>query len=443
MTEPWQWNAIEAARQIATKRIAACEYLHALLARIARYEPRLQAWAQLAGDAAEAEASSCDADTARGASRGPLHGVAIAIKDIIDVAGMPTRVGSDLTDCRRVTSDSEVVRKLRAAGAIVLGKTSMTAFAAMDPAPTRNPWNGDHTPGGSSSGSAAAVAAQMCAASLGTQTAGSVLRPAAYCGIVGLKPTYDAVSRKGLTPCAWSMDHIGVIARDAADVELLFGILGDAAMPIKSDGNAAPVIGIAQSHFDATDLDTAEAFKGAVDTLSGAGARVVPVRLPDGFEALAAAGIVTMYAEMAASHCDLFARRRDEYPPRLRVLVEAGLAVSAPDYIHAQRVRHRASAALSSLLAGVTVLLTPTTGAPAPAGQRSTGDWRFNIPFSTSGHPAITLPCGMSKNGLPIGVQAVAAHGREDRLFAVGKLFQRCSDWHAQRAPMTSPEYTT
>jgi len=345
MTEPWQWNVTEAARQIAAKRIASREYVHALLARIAHHEPRLQAWAQLAGDAAEAEASNCDADTMRGVSRGPLHGVAIAIKDILDVAGMPTRVGSDLTDCRSATSDAEVVRKLRASGAIILGKTAMTAFAAMDPAPTRNPWNGDHTPGGSSSGSAAAVAAQMCAASLGTQTAGSVLRPAAYCGIVGLKPTYDAVSRKGLTPCAWSMDHIGVMARDVADVEFLFGILADAATPLKNDGNAAPVIGIAQSHFDATDPDVAESFKRVVDTLSGAGATVVPVRLPDGFEALAATGIVTMYAEMAASHRDLFARRRDEYPPRLHVLVEAGLAVSASDYIHAQRVRHRASQA--------------------------------------------------------------------------------------------------
>lgn len=437
MTGPFQWGVIEAAQQIRTKRISSRDYVRALLARIAEYEPALQAWAELAADRAEAEAIECDEETARGVSRGPLHGVPVAVKDNLDIAGLPTRAGSDLADDAAADADAEAIRKLRRAGAIVLGKTAMTPFAAMDPAPTRNPWNGRHTPGGSSSGSAAAVAAQMCAAALGTQTAGSVLRPAAYCGVVGLKPTYEAISRKGLLPCAWSMDHVGVIARDVDDVALIFGVLTDARPSEAPDGEAAPIIGMPDRGFEIAEADDAEAFAQAVDVLVDAGAKVVPVRLPDGFEALAAAGIVAMYAEMGAFHRDLFSRRGSDYPPRLRVLVEAGLSLTAADYINAQRVRRRAAAELSELLAGLTALVTPTTAGPAPADQRSTGDWRFNLPFSASGHPAITLPCGFSKGGMPLGLQAVAARGREDRLFALGRLFQRHSDWHRRRAPMT------
>jgi aspartyl-tRNA(Asn)/glutamyl-tRNA(Gln) amidotransferase subunit A len=437
MTEPFQWSVAETAQHIAARRITSREVLQALQARIARYDPSLRAWVRLAGEFAEVEAAACDEETARGSSRGALHGVPIAIKDNLDVAGLPTRAGSDMTDDLPAIEDAAAVKSLCAAGAIVLGKTAMTAFAAMDPAPTRNPWNGAHTPGGSSSGSAAAVAAQMCGAALGTQTAGSVLRPAAYCGVVGLKPTYGAVSREGLVPCAWSMDHIGVMARDVQDIELMFGAIAPRA-PRASDGDTGLVVGIPDCGFEIADADAALAFRRAIDVLAEAGVSVVSVELPDGFEALSAAGIVTMYAEMAAFHRELFSRRSVQYPPRLAVLVEAGLKLSASDYLNAQRIRHVETARLSSLLRGVTVLLTPTTATPAPLGQGSTGDWRFNLPFSISGHPAITLPCGLSLGGLPVGMQAVAAHGREDRLFSFGRLFQQHSDWHARRAPLTS-----
>lgn len=437
MTEPFQWGVAEAAQQIRGGHIASRDYVRALLERIARHEPAVLAWAQLAADHAEAEAAACDDAAARGIWRGPLHGVPIAIKDNFDIAGLPTHVGSDLTDSAAAAADADAVRKLRGAGAIVLGKTAMTPFAAMDPAPTRNPWNGRHTPGGSSSGSAAAVAAQMCAAALGSQTAGSVLRPASYCGVVGLKPSYDVIGRHGLVPCAWSMDHVGPIGRDVDDVALVFGVLADDRPARAPDDDAAPVIGIPDRGFEIADAGDAQAFKDAVAVLAEAGATVREVRLPESFEAGAAAGIVVMYAEMGAFHRDLFSRRASDYPPRLRVLVEAGLSLSAADYVNAQRVRRLAAAELSELLSGLTALVTPTTAGPAPADQRSTGDWRFNLPFSASGHPAITLPCGFSRNGMPLGLQAVAAHGREDRLFAIGRLFQRHSDWHLRRAPMT------
>jgi aspartyl-tRNA(Asn)/glutamyl-tRNA(Gln) amidotransferase subunit A len=438
MSQPFQWGTVEAAQQIRTGRISAREYLRALLERIERVDPALQAWARLAGDRAAAEAARCDEEAARGSWRGPLHGVPIAIKDNLDTAALETNGGTDLLAGNIPSEDSEPVRRLCAAGAIVLGKTAMTAFAAMDPAPTRNPWNGGHTPGGSSSGSAAAVAAQMCSAALGSQTAGSVLRPAAYCGVVGLKPTYDAVSRKGLLPCAWSMDHIGAIARDIHDVELVFTVLAGSDRKCRDGDAAPPVVGIPDRGFEAADPEVMSAFKRALEVLTDAGVRVVPVRLPGGFEALAAAGIIIMYAEMAAFHRDRLRRRAAEFPPRLRVLVEAGLQISAADYVNAQRIRSIESVELSRVLDAVTTLLTPTTSTPAPPGQSNTGDWRFNLPFSASGHPAITLPCGFAKSGLPVGMQAVAAHAREDRLFALGRLFQERSGWHEHRAPLTN-----
>jgi aspartyl-tRNA(Asn)/glutamyl-tRNA(Gln) amidotransferase subunit A len=361
MTEPYQWSVTDTAQYLAARRVSSREVLHALRARIAQPDASLRAWVRLADEFAEAEAAACDEETARGISRGPLHGVPIAIKDNLDVVGMPTRGGSDLTNDLPATSNAAAVKRLRAAGAVVLGKTAMTAFAAMDPAKTRNPWNGAHTPGGSSSGSAAAVAAQMCGAALGTQTAGSVLRPAAYCGVVGLKPTYGAVSREGLIPCAWSMDHVGAIARDVHDIELMFGALASQA-PRTGDGDSGPVVGIPIRGFDIADADAALAFHRAIDVLAVAGAKVISIVLPDGFETLSAAGIVTMYAEMAAFHRELFSRRSAQYPPRLRVLVEAGLKLSASDYLDAQRIRHLETAQLSSLLEGVDRHSDPNDG---------------------------------------------------------------------------------
>jgi Asp-tRNA(Asn)/Glu-tRNA(Gln) amidotransferase A subunit family amidase len=201
------------------------------------------------------------------------------------------------------------------------------------------------------------------------------------------------------------------------------------------DANAPITVGIPDQGFEVTDAGAA-VFQEALDVLARAGAKIVRVRLPKSFESLVSAGIIVMYAELAAFHRDLYSRRAAEYPPRLRVLVEAGFSIAAADYINAQRVRDHAASELSSALAGVTALLTPTTGSAAPLRHESTGDWRFNLPFSASGHPAITLPCGFSTNGLPLGIQAVTSHGRENQLFNVGRLFQQHSDWHRRRAPM-------
>jgi aspartyl-tRNA(Asn)/glutamyl-tRNA(Gln) amidotransferase subunit A len=439
MTDPCAWGVVEAARMIRAGQISARDYARALLARIDARDAGLQAWARIDRHGLEAQAARCDAEAARGTWRGLLHGVPIGIKDNLATAGLETTAGSAMLAGQVPDEDAYAVRRLRQAGALVLGKTAMTEFAAMDPAPTRNPWNANHTPGGSSSGSAAAVAARMVPAALGTQTAGSVLRPAAYCGVAGLKPTYEAVSRRGLVACAWSMDHVGIMAREVDDVATLLGVL--AGPPHTSAPDGAPVIGIPDRYFfDNLDADVSAAFDAAVATFERAGARVAQVRLPQQFDAMVDAGIVTMYAEMAACHADRFTARAAEFPPRLRILIEAGRTIAAADYVNAQRIRRLETAALSRLLETITVLLTPATTTPAPQGLDSTGDWRLNLPFSVSGHPAIALACGRSRGGLPIGLQMAAAHGAEARLLAAGRLFQTHTDWHRQYPPTALPE---
>jgi Asp-tRNA(Asn)/Glu-tRNA(Gln) amidotransferase A subunit family amidase len=411
MSEPWNLGVAAAARGIASGELSSRELTESLLARIELVDRDVQAWVRLAPK-----------QTPR---PGPLHGVALGIKDIIATAGLEMNVGSPLMAGNVPKADAPLVRRLREAGAIILGKTHMTEFAAMDPAPTRNPWNLAHTPGGSSSGSAAAVAACMVPGAIGTQTAGSILRPAAYCGIVGLKPTYDAVDRTGVFPCAWSMDHIGPMARSVEDVALLFRAMsGRSAQPQKTER-----IGVPDRYFFDCDADTGRAFEAVVKALD---ARIVRVKLPPTFEAGVHAGIVTMYSEMAAVHRERFAAHRDRYGWKLACLLDAGASVSAADYLRAQQVRRVAAREISQMLLDVDCLLTPTTPAPAPKGLNATGDWRHNLPFSSSGHPSLSVPVALSGAGLPIGVQLVAAYDAEEKLLHCGQLVERAVSFKHQ-----------
>jgi aspartyl-tRNA(Asn)/glutamyl-tRNA(Gln) amidotransferase subunit A len=415
------------------------ELTRSLLARIEALEPTIHAWSRIASAAALAEARRLEAEAMGGRLRGPLHGVPVGIKDLFFTADLETTAGSAVLEGFVPDHDATAVRRLREAGAIVLGKTAMTVFAAMDPGPTRNPWNPAHTPGGSSSGSAAAVAARMCPAALGTQTAGSIVRPAAYCGVVGVKPTYGRVSRHGVIACAWSMDHVGPIARTVGDAAL---VLDAIAGPDPDDATASPravpacaralaedtrpfVVGVPDRYFlDDLDADVTSAFTRALATLEAAGGRVEPVRLGEHFEAGVDAGIVTMYAELAAVHAEWFATRREHYTPKLAALVEAGRTVSAPSYLRAQQVRRRAARELSALLDSVDVLATPATPTPAPEGLAFTGHWRFNLPFSASGHPSLSVPMARAPSGLPVGLQLVGRYFDEPTLLRVAAAYE-------------------
>lgn len=425
MTDLWALSACAAADAIRGGRLEPAALVDALIDRIERLDPDLEAWVRVVGASARDDARRLGSEARAGQFRGPLHGVPVALKDNVYTAGIETNVGSPMLAGFVPDADAALVRRLRESGAIVLGKTAMTVFAAMDPAPTRNPWNVAHTPGGSSSGSAAAVSAYLAPLAVGSQTAGSIIRPAAYCGVVGLKPTYGAVERSGLFPCAWSMDHAGPIARTVADVALAFGVMAGVATsapPSRLDGI---VVGVPDRYFAAAATpDTMRALERAIGCIHAAGGRVVDLPLPQGFEAGVDAGVVTMYAEMAAVHRDRYRDERERYSWKLACLLDAGLAVSAADYLRAQQIRRIATAELSAALESIDCLITPSTPAPAPRGLNATGDWRFNLPFSATGHPALTVPVGLSADQLPLGVQLVARHQGEARLFRVGATIE-------------------
>ena len=425
--EIWELGVRDAAQAIRDGKLTAPELAASLLSRIEQLDGKIQAFARTDSVALLSQAEDMQREAASGAFRGPLHGIPIAIKDILDTAGIETCAGSSLLAGRVPDRDAVAVKQLRRAGALVLGKTAMTEFAAMDPAPTRNPWNPNHTPGGSSSGSAAAVAAFLAPGAVGTQTAGSIIRPAAYCGIVGLKPTYDAIDRRGVFPCAWSMDHVGPMARSVDDVAMLFTAMAFTGSRVAGDAGERPLcIGISDRYFlDHTDTETRMAMEAVMARLREAGVTLIPLVLPESFEAGCDAGIITMYCEMAAAHRDLFAASRNEYGWKLQCLLDAGMQFSAVDYLRAQQVRRLAMDDLSKMLGRVDCLLTPSTPAPAPIGLDATGDWTLNLPFSSSGHPTLTVPVTLSGSGMPIGVQLVArAHG-EDRLFRCGALIEK------------------
>ncbi len=440
MTELWALTLTEAAAAIRARELSPVELTRALLERIERVDGRIHAWCRLLPERALDEARRLEAEAVAGRFRGPLHGVPVGIKDLFHTAGVETTAGSAILAGFVPARDATVVRKLREGGAIVLGKTHTTVFAAMDPAPTRNPWDPGHTPGGSSSGSAAAVAAGLCPAALGTQTAGSILRPAAYCGIVGLKPTYGRVSRTGVIPCAWSMDHVGPLVRTVADAALVLDVIAGAdpddptaaARPAVAGAAAleAPptdlVVGVPDRYFfEETAPEVRAAFDGALRLMDEAGVRVEQIRLPASFEAGVDAGIVVMYAEMAAYHRTWFSERRAEYPPRLAALVAAGLEVPAASYLRARQVRAIATRELSGTLPRTGVLATPTTPTPAPEGLAFTGHWRYNEPFSATGHPALSVPMGLAPSGLPVGLQLVARHWQEATLLQAGAAWER------------------
>lgn len=426
MTELWELGVNECARAVRTGTSSPLAIVESLLERSERLDHDIQAWARLTPERALDEARALSQEAKEGRFRGPLHGVPVAIKDNFDTAGIETNVGSQLLRGRIPSDDAAAVARLRAAGAIVLGKTAMTVFAAMDPAPTRNPWNLAHTPGGSSSGSAAAVAAMLVPAAIGSQTAGSIIRPAAYCGVVGLKPTYGAIDRAGLYPCAWSMDHVGPLARSVADAALMFEAMTQQATQQGETSVRGLRIGVPTGWVTSMCTgDTLQAFERAMHALARAGASISSIDLPATFVAGVDAGIITMYAEMAAVHAERYPAERERYSWRLACLIDAGRAVSATDYLRAQQVRRAACADLSALLTRVDCLATPSTPAPAPRGLDATGDWRCNLPFSSLGNPVLTVPVALTADGMPIGVQLVGAYRGESTLFRIGSALEQ------------------
>jgi aspartyl-tRNA(Asn)/glutamyl-tRNA(Gln) amidotransferase subunit A len=410
-------GAREAAGRVRDGKIAPVDLVDACLERIRALDARLAAWAYVDEAGARETARTLGAEATSGRIRGPLHGVPVAIKDIIHVAGMPTTGGAKAWAHTRPTTDAPVVSRLRAAGAVILGKTHTTEFAYRDPAPTHNPWNLGHTPGGSSAGSGAAVAARMVPLALGTQTVGSILRPAAYCGVVGFKATHGLTPTEGVIPLAWSLDHVGVLTRSVDDAALGLGVLARRELTVAT--RSAPTLAVAPELLERAEGATAAHVRATAEAFARAGARIVEVVLPPSFARLHDAGLRVLQAETATYHAADFARHAGEFGPGIRAAIEAGLRQSAVDYVEANRARLQFRDAVMPLLEGHDALLTPTAPGPAPAGLASTGDAWFCAPWSSAGVPAISLPSGLADSGLPHAVQLVGAAGRETPLLGV------------------------
>ncbi len=440
MTEPYALSMVEMIAQIRRKKLSPLTLMESVLKRIDSVDPLIQAWVTIDRKGILEEARRHHDEISRGKTRGPLHGIPIGVKDIFYTAGMKTAAGSKIMENFIPPYDSTAVQLLKKAGAIVLGKTATTEFAHADPAATRNPWNLDHTPGGSSSGSAAAVATCMCPAALGSQTGGSVLRPAAYCGVVGLKPTYGRISRYGVFPFSWTLDHVGFFTRSVADAAILLGVLAghDRQGPSTSKepvpdyiragrpSRKPPRIGLVRAFYaEKSEEQVWSHTEKAMAKLQKEGARIVEVEMPPSFAAVQDAHRTIMRVEGAAFHEKLIAQNQEKYRPKLRELVQIGMLIPGIDYLRAQRIKRLFRRDMEEIMQNYDCLLTPSTSSPAPQGLSSTGNAWFQVPWSFSGLPTINLPSGLNKEGLPLGIQLIGGAFEEGKLLAVARWCER------------------
>jgi aspartyl-tRNA(Asn)/glutamyl-tRNA(Gln) amidotransferase subunit A len=424
----------EIARHIRARETTPAEITAEFLARIDKFEPAVKAWVLVDTTGATRTADVYSQEAVSGNLRGPLHGIAIAVKDVFDVQGFPTRAGSSLTPRSCAAQDASVVARLRAAGAIVLGKTVTTEFACFDPSPTRNPWNLEHTPGGSSSGSAAAVAMGMCAGALASQTGGSITRPAAYCGVAGIKPTFGCLSRSGVVPVSFHLDHVGVIARNVADCRLLFEAMrGDdpedpacapqrEIEPARTRRDCRRKLAVIHDYFfDTADPEVAKLSERAIEQLVVAGAQVISLQQFAGFDRVHAMHRRIMAAEAAIYHWETYAASDKDYGPNLASLLAEGAAVGMAEYQSALRAQQAFRHAVDRALSEFDALVTPATPSAAPAGLFSTGDPRFNSPWSFAGVPTVSFPFALAANGLPLSLQLVGPSWSEQQLLTAAE----------------------
>jgi len=456
---------VEASAALARGELTCEGLLETCLGRIDECEPQIQAWVSVDRQGARRAARDCDARLARHRSEGtveslsPLFGIPIGIKDIIDIAGQPTGAGSTARMADPPAErDATVVRKLREADAILLGKTVTTQFACFDPPPTRNPWNLEHTPGGSSSGSAAAVAAGMCLGAIGSQTGGSIIRPASFCGVAGYKPTFGRVSCQGVVPVAPSLDTVGPFAACVADLAIMLNVISGGDKVIGGDDSTLklgidlaelkpqhikpPRLALLTSpmHVQRVQPDDRiflepdggaasewiveyfqrrsaasmwSALTRAVAGFRAAGASVIE-RDPGWFSSSSHRTIMAF--ELADSHRDRFRKLRFDYRPTVAGLIEEGRLTTRDEYEKARLDQERAIAESDALMQDLDALICPATRGPAPD-PTTTGDPIFNSPWTYSGQPAITIPMELSPDGLPLGIQLIGRRDDEARLF--------------------------
>ena len=463
MSEPHWLTASEASRAFAARQLSPVELLTALLGRIDALDPKLHAFIHLDADAAMEAARTATKEIAAGRIRGPLHGVPVGVKDIIDVAGLPTTGHSKILVNNIAAADAVVIQKLRQAGAIILGKLATHEFAIGGPSfdlpfpPARNPWNPDHHPGGSSSGSGAGVCAGLFPVALGTDTGGSVRNPASVCGIVGVKPTYGLVSRRGVFPLSFTLDHIGPLTRTVADTALMLDAI---AGYDPDDPGSAPTqsrhfgrlldrgvrdlrIGFVR-HFHETDTpahpEVTAALEDVARVLQAEGAEVRSVTLPALTE-FAGINRVILCSEAWSIHAPWLRERPGDYGQLARRRLLPGAFMTAGDYVGAQRRRLQLIAAVEDVLRDVDVLLCASSMDPAsrlddPAETSRTYPRQARTPFNVTGHPALAMMAGLASNGLPVSVQFAGRYFDDATVLRVAAAYERATPWHKKRPPI-------
>ncbi len=433
----------------------------ALLVRIEQLNPVLNAYLTVTAETARREAQA--AERLIGTPEPPpLLGVPLALKDLFDVRGLATTAGSVIRADAIATEDAAVTARLRAAGAILLGKLNLHEWAlgvtTNNPhfGPTRNPWDLERIPGGSSGGSAAAVAAGLCLGSIGSDTGGSIRIPASLCGIVGLKPTRGRVSLRGVVPLSWSLDSAGPMTRTVRDIALLLQVIAgyDPADPASADvfvddyllrleeGLVGLKVGVPHDYFfDDLDAEVAAAVRAAIDELARLGAAVRVVRLPEARTAWDASSTILL-CDAAAYHRDHLRQRPDEIGPDVRTRLETGTALSGCDYALARRTQAEWQRRLERLFEEIDILITPTTPIPAPrldeaeALVAAFGLTRFTRPFNLANVPALSLPCGFTQSDLPIGLQLVGRPWSEAILLRAAYAYEQATPWHTMHPPL-------
>lgn len=456
MSEMVRWTIMEAAEKIRSRQVSPVELVNAYLSAIERIDSRLKSFITVTRDLALEQARVAEKEIAGGLYKGPLHGIPVALKDIIDTAGVRTTAGSKFLSDNMPAADAKVWQQLREAGCLLIGKTNLHEFARGSTTDNphygrcRNPWDIDGTriAGGSSGGSGAAVAACLCAGALGTDTLGSVRKPASRCGIVGIKPTYNLVSRVGVIPLSWSLDNVGPMAKTVADAAAMLTWMVDRVMKDRLAG-ADPFLSesfsikgkrlcLIKGWWDACcDAEVYAAFNQAVSLLADLGAVIHEVEFPH-MGKFFAAGRVLAISEATAVHNPWLRQHLDEYGSDVRNAILSGFTVSAKDYLHCLRLRAWGVQQIRELFSRIDAVVSPSTVEPAMKIEEVQGAASLDMAFYTApaaflGIPAISVPCGFSSYGIPIGLQIMTPHFRDDRAIHIAAAYESATDWHLKR----------
>jgi aspartyl-tRNA(Asn)/glutamyl-tRNA(Gln) amidotransferase subunit A len=466
MTEdPCHLSALELGTLLRKRELSALEIAQATLERVESLEPRLNAFITVTAEEALDVARRRDKELAAGQDRGPLHGIPMAVKDLYDTAGVRTTSGSKILADWVPEQDAASIRRLRAAGAVIVGKTNLNEFACgvtttnAHYGDTNNPWDLSRTPGGSSGGSGAAVAAGLCTVATGSDTGGSIRIPAALCGVVGLKPSYGRISCQGIMPLSWEQDHPGPITRTVFDAAIMLQAMAgwDAADPASIDrpvpdytaeldaGIEGRKVGVDwEFALNGISTEVRAAFEVALEVLSGLGAKVVDVHLPGLTEGMSA-GLTMWRGDAAAVHEEWLRTRAEDYDPLVRARLEGTMAVTGAEYARAQRARARLKRDLQGIFGQIDLLATPMCAVAAPphgASQVVVGGQEFDVlagltrysrVFNFTGLPSISIPCGFTSDKLPVGLQLVAPMFDEVGVLQAAQAYEQATRWHLRR----------